>query len=215
MNRDPSSIADVATYANIRTRRGQAFTNAFLSRFTGINPLVIRRGIGKGPWREHELPDLIDTLYICARRGYWTARQIAPLLGTGYLNVLYYLKNGTFKADVTGPTGDHLFRKDKFNEIEKRWNTRHEASPTWAKERVVITPFGMIRPRAEPDVLAFAPYLLKLPKRLSPAGLRRAPGYNFKDLDAPPSRKPSTHIFASTSLKSVQTRRGRKPRRRT
>lgn len=148
--------------------------------------------------------------------GFITAAQFAKIVGAHQMHVTKEIRDGRFKPDHVNARGRYLFHHTKINEHIASWNSRHAAFPTSAREMAVITPSGMIRPRAAPDVRALAPLLLaKLRPTSRPGYLTRNRDYNLKDLQSSPSRPPSTHIFASTSLKSVQIKPAKKTRRTT
>lgn len=212
------TAVDVENYANFRSQGAPIY---LLAKLAQVSATTAARALGTPPrhhgWPLKEVPALLERIFAYNPEplGYISAMALAKHVGCSYAVMLKHLSLGTIKPDALGPDNRHLFRKDKIAEHVEKWNNRHEASPTSAREVVVITPFGMIRPRAEPDVRALAPLLLLKPRRHSrPGSSTREPDYNLSDLFGSRSKQPSTPIFASTSLKGVRTPRGRKTRRR-
>lgn len=210
---------DFVTIADIARMSGQ---NAMNVAWVLINNGHVpdKTGGSKGRTRLYaraRVPALLAALDSLRRQhpDFISAKALAKHLGANQMTVLAAIKNEILIPDRVNADGAHQFRRDRLPEIEKLWKNRLEAYPAWASVKAVITPYGMMRPRAAPRGEVFAPEMLKRPEPTSRgSSSNRKVFYNLNDLTASPSDAPSKTIFKSTSLKSVRTRIGSKSRRR-
>lgn len=207
---------EFVTLADISRTTGQAPMNiGFVFGNHGVKPdQVVRR---TRLYAKARLPALLEMLDQLRRQhpDFLSAKALAKHLGASQMTVLAAINNEILIPDRVNADGAHQFRRDRLPEIEKLWKNRLEAYPAWASVKAVITPYGMMRPRAAPRGEVFAPEMLQRPEPTSRGSFsNRKVFYNLNDLTASPSDAPSKTIFKSTSLKSVRTRIGSKSRRR-
>jgi hypothetical protein len=141
-----------------------------------------------------------------------TAVMAKKHLGVAVSTLKKYIDDGRMTPDAStkGKRVRHYFRQDRLQEHIAAWNARHEKSPNWVPARVIITPHGMIRPRAEPKAEAFARLILSLPKADLPlSSLKKKAATGQKKLVSQPCGLPLRHIWSSTSKRGLLTRTAR------
>lgn len=140
--------------------------------------------------------------------GYFNAATLAAALGAKPDAVRRAVVDGFMVPDDRAASGAFLFREDRLDELALAWANRFDAPLLDAREMVVVTENGCIRPRRSPDpaVLAGA-LLLRLPLVGAPASPRPRRRYDLcEDLANGASRPTSRHLF-QPQLKSMQSRR--------
>jgi len=163
------------------------------------------------------LPELLELLDGHRRMhpDFMSVKELSLVLGVKETTAMRYVREEILIPDRVNAAGVTQFRRSRLPEIEKLWKKRRELYPAWAPVKGVITPYGMMRPRAAPRGEVFAPEMLLRPaRRMRGSYSPRETFYNLTDLNTSPSEQPSKTIFVSTSLKSVRTRVGSKSRRR-
>lgn len=168
-------------------------------------------------YRKDRLPELLELLDGHRREhpDFITVWALARHLGVNEQTVMRYVDNEILIPDRVNAAGVTQFKRERLQELEKTWKNRRESYPAWAPAKGVITPYGMMKPRAAPRGEVFAPEMLSRPKRRMRGSYSpKETFYNLTDLNSSPSELPSKTIFVSTSLKNVRTGVGRKSRRR-
>lgn len=165
-----------------------------------------------------DLPEAIEYFYTRMQKppGYLSVYDLVRRMPAKRKGIYEAARNGLLKPDAQNPNGEYLFDIRRIKEHIRTWENRHEVSPGWDREVAVITPFGMIRPRREPNAEVLQRVsLMSLNGILRRFSSRKKGGYNLTDMDGPQSQPHSMTIFASTSRSGTLTRPAKKRRRYT
>lgn len=108
--------------------------------------------------------------------------QLADALGTSSHTLMKYVTAGVIRPDFRNKAAN-FFAEARLEEIKTLWRNRSKASLDSAPVKGVITPFGMMIPRARPDAALLERLIRTRPRRPSrDSSWRTRSRYNLKDL---------------------------------
>lgn len=210
---------DVEDWTRSSRKRPSRVTRQQIAELAAVsNPVVdhtLRDAGIKAPFKTRDLESLLTVIHEAQERSRaYGVINLCKRLHVDMHHMWREYRDGRFAPDIV-VKGDPRWYRRNLKEVTARWRARKSLYPGWAKEKAVITPFGMIRPRAEPDVKVLAQILLMTPLPHSGRFSRKVVNYNFRDLHATQFAKRSMIIYENMSRRGLLTPRVSGRRRNT